>query len=214
MGFQTNVRVIFSLLIMEDDPELLEDLESLVPRRLPGTEVFTAKTIEEALRILEGGVKPTLGILDARVPASKGLDDKADPRVADRLHDLGIASICMTGYLYTEDVIEYLNRRKLSSPPLVVIAKSTDPAFVTQLFSEVRNYFTERASREISKSLIRVFEGGLDDGMARSGTAAIMSLQQEIIAYWFYLNEQTRTQVRRWFEIELDDHDQITRLGI
>ena len=72
-----------------------------------------------------------------------------DPRVADRLHDLGIASLCMTGYLYSEDVIEYLNRRKLTSPPLAIIEKSTDPSFVNQLFGEIKAYERSLGSRYV-----------------------------------------------------------------
>ena len=136
-----------------------------------------------------------------------------DPRVADRLHDLGIASLCMTGYLYSEDVIEYLNRRKLTSPPLAIIEKSTDPSFVNQLFGEIKAYFAKRASQDIRKAIQGVFDGG-GDGLVRSGTSAIMSLQQDIVAYWPYLDGETREYVRQWFAVELDDQGQITRLGL
>ncbi len=214
MNLGTSNRVLFSLFLLEDEPDLLEDLMWLVPRKLPGTEVRSAETIEQALRILDAGYKPTLGVLDARVPAKPGLQPKADPRVAGRLHDMGVASLCMTGHLESEDVIEYLNRWKLTSPPLAVIEKTLDPAYVNQLFSEIRAYFTKLASRDIRKAIVRVFEGGGDEGLVRSGTAAIMSLQQDIIAYWPYLDDAARQHVRQWFAVDLDDQGQLTRLEL
>jgi hypothetical protein len=207
-------RVLFSLFLLEDQPELLEDLVWLVPRKLPGTAVRSAETIEAAFRILDAGYKPTVAVLDARVPAKRGLQPKADPRIADRLHDMGVASLCMTGHVDSEDVIEYLNCRKLTSPPLAVIEKTLGPEYVDQLFGEIRTYFTKCASQNIRKAIVRVFEGGGDEGLARSGTAAIMSLQQDIIAYWPYLDDAARSQVRQWFAVELDGQDHITRLEL
>ena len=214
MSFGTVNRDLFSLMLMEDEPNLLEDLAWLVPRRLPGTEVRSATTVEDAMHILDTGYKPTLAVLDARVPLKKGLKDKADLAVADRLHDIGVASLCMTGYLDSEDVIEYLNRRKLTSPPLAVIKKSLGPEYVDQLFGEIRAYFTQRASQDIRKALVCVFEGGGDDGLMRFGTAAIMSLQQDIVDYWPYLDDPARQHVRQWFAVELDDQGHIARLGL
>jgi len=76
------------------------------------------------------------------------------------------------------------------------------------------NYLSELPiAGDIRKAIQGVFDGG-GDGLVRSGTSAIMSLQQDIVAYWPYLDEETREHVRQWFAVELDDQGQITRLGL
>lgn len=194
---------LFRLLLLEDDDDLREDLALVIPRRLPGTVVDAAGTVEEGLHLLETDRDFALGLLDIRVPFRRGLQPEADPRVAEGLKRRGVASLCFTGYRESPDVEHYLAKRKLTDPPIATISKQVTPEFLTLLMNEIRLWLVSTASARVSASFRRIFSS-TPDGL-RSGTAPLMSLQQEIIDYWAYLDETTRDEIKSRFVVDEQD---------
>ncbi|MFM9959679.1 MAG: hypothetical protein ACKV2Q_00435 [Planctomycetaceae bacterium] len=99
-------RELFRLFLAEDDDDLRGDLRWLIERRLPGTVVDAVACIEEGLEHLPNSGRPSLAVLDIRLPARPRMHPSADLRLAERLREFGVASLCITGHSGSEDVSE------------------------------------------------------------------------------------------------------------
>ena len=208
---------LFHLWVVEDNPGLNRDLKALLEIEVPGTVVSSALTITEAFSKLDDPQLPRLdlAILDLRLPEVPGAIKKIHPLLAKRVTDLGVPSILMSGYLGSEDVESFIRDRKLHDPPLKVISKR-DSNYFDELRDTIREYFVRKTSASVEGRLASVF--GNSRAMApseSSGTAELMSLQRQIVDYWDYLLEETRTRVRKWFSVsEIGDGNRSIRLRL
>lgn len=203
---------LFRILLVEDDRHLNEDLKALIERRLPGTAVDTAETIEDALEFLFRQIDYSLAILDIRLPVRRGMHPEADFELPSRLKIKGIASICITGFRDSADVEAYLERRRLLDPPLKVISKRLGE-FVDSILNEIRGWLQKQACLKVRNALVDVFEQTSRTAGMGSGTAELMSLQQTIGDYWPWLDAETRDQVRARFDVQ-EDSETITRMSL
>jgi len=194
---------LFCLLVVEDNPGLNRDLKALLEIEIPGTLVLSALTVREAFLNLDDPLlpKPDLAILDLRLPEVPGAVKKIHPVLAKRVTELGVPSILMSGYLGSEDVESFIRDRKLHDPPVKVISKR-DPDYFDQLQATIREFFIHKSSAAVEQQLSAVF--GHSRSLAQpgsTGTAEIMSLQRQILDYWDYLSEATRTLAGKWFTV-------------
>ena len=208
MGKQVIQSELFRVFLLEDEAPLRADLSAVLKDRLPGTRVIAVGTTEEALQILSQQSDFTLGILDIRIPLRRGMQPEADPQVADRLREMAVACLLITAFRESEDVQAYLRNRSLVDPPVAVIEKSlTSGGLIGELTRHVRGWFTRQASNRITDCINELFGPSAMSSGPRSGTAALIEAQQEIVAHWPYLDEAARDLVRRWFVVrELGDN--------
>ncbi len=69
-------------LVVDDHPLFLEALETALHVAFPGAQVETAGSIESARRILAGGVRPNLVLLDLKMPDTAGFEGVMSLRAA------------------------------------------------------------------------------------------------------------------------------------
>jgi DNA-binding NtrC family response regulator len=104
------------VLVVEDEPELLDEVASYLRRR--GETVETATSCKEARRILEDDSKPIdVLISDARMPDGNGIDliRAHTERVGDRC-----ICILMTGHLERSQITADLDELKIFYKPFAV----------------------------------------------------------------------------------------------
>lgn len=202
-------RVLLRVLLVEDQQTLRENLQILIERKLRGSEVIAVGTIEDAINLLTKQTDFAIGVLDIRLPMKRGLQPEADPSIAERLRELGIPSVCITGHRQSEDVENYIKSRSLVDPPVAVIEKRVTSDFTKQLLEELRGWFTKTASLRVNRLLERAFGNSAELSGVRSGTAALLSLQQDIRDYWHYLDGAVRSEIRKMFIAEEEDDGRI-----
>jgi|GEM_PF-1877576 CheY-like chemotaxis protein len=206
-------RILFRILLVEDKLELRETLQILIESTFPASAVYEVGTVQDALGALKTGPGFALGILDIKVPARAGLQPEADPRIAERLRELGVPSVCITGFRESEDVRQYLQDRSLVDPPVAVIPKRVTDDWVDQLLDELRCWFVRKASRHVTSALDSSLGPNSGTTGTRSGTASLLSLQQEILEHWPYLDVEVRKHVRRMF-LTTEEEDRLLSLEL
>jgi CheY-like chemotaxis protein len=201
MSVQSTVPELFRILILENERPLRESLTKKIGEELPGAVIVQAGTIDEALDVIDRGPVPTLGILDIRVPMREGYNDEANPQVADRLRELGVPCIFMTGYKNTDDVQDFLRKHSLVDPNIVVIEKIIKAGHLKEgIVRHARSLFERLASNNVQGAVKRVFGNGLDS--QQSTTAGWIRTERLIREYWRYLDRVTRELVRKWVVVD------------
>jgi len=197
-------RQLFRIFYLEDDLGLSDDLRATIPALLPGTVVDWAGMIVDALDLLRRGHEYTLGLLDVRVPFQANKQPEAHPEVANALRQRGVALLIYSGYLQTADVQEYLNQ-KLTDPPLAVIAKHVGSGLIDEIVETIREWFVRVASERIDRAFRQLFDHPWESGFSFRGTGAVLSLQQDIIDYWPYLNSDVRNLITSRFHVQTEN---------
>ncbi len=199
-------RELFRILYLEDDLGLSDDLRATIPHLLPGTAVHWAGTIVDGLELLAQETEYTLGLLDVRVPFRANKQPEAHPDVANALRERGVALLIYTGYLQTPDVQQYLSQR-LTDPPLAVIAKKVGNGLTDEIVKTIREWFVQVASQRIGLAFSQLFERPWESGFSFRGTGAVLSLQQDIIDYWAYLDSDARDLIATRFHVQIADRN-------
>ncbi len=209
MKSEPNKTGLFKVFLLEDELALRVSLRDIIEDKLPGAVVVDAGSIEDGLKILDDVSDFVVGIVDVRVPAKPRMQPEAHPGVADRLRELQVPAIFITGYRRSDDVIEYLHNRSLIDAPAVVVEKSLKPKKMTsELTRHIRLLFEKDASGKVESCVNMLFGSSAYATGPRSGTAALITTQRTIVAYWPYLNEQSKQLVRQWFVV-LEDGDAV-----
>lgn len=199
-------RNLFQVFFLEDDPELGDDLRILLSASLPGVAVVWARTIDDGLRLLTPNADFDLGLLDVKVPYRTHEQPETHPEVVNALRHRAVPILIYTGFVSSDDVREYLSRN-LSDPPLAVIPKNVGEGNFDQIVTTIRNWFIDKASERIRRSLETIFETNVESGFSYRGTGALLSLQQDIVDYWQYLNGEARALVARRFRVQIHDNE-------
>ncbi len=199
---------LFRVLIMEDEVPLRKSLAAILRSGLPGIEILQAGTIHEGLEQIEQNPKLTLGILDIRVPKDVFFNEEANPEVADRLRELNVPCIFMTGYKESDDVTSYLQQRSIADPNVVVIEKLIKAGHLSsEIIRHARPLFEKIACERVNKVIEEVFSNGVQGN--RSTTAGWINAQKCIAAYWAYLNDATKENVRKWVNLKETENGEI-----
>lgn len=188
---------------MEDARVLRSDIASRFAQEFPWTEIEEAETIEEALKHLVPESGFDVAVSDIRVPWKTGNSPGTHHDVAERLCELGVTTIFITGWRESEDVIDFLRKRTILDPTAIVIEK--EGLFLTELCRQIRELFLHIASERVL-TLTKQFFGEVAGGPV-SGTAPMMQLSGTVNAYWRYLDQPARTHLAERFSIiERDGH--------
>lgn len=197
---------LFHVFLVEDEEGLNKDLKSLIEIEIPRCAVTSALCISQAFEKLNRPELPAidLALLDLRLPETPGATKIIHPRLSNKMKDLGVPSVLMTGYVGSEDVDAFIKDRKLHDPPLKVISKRQMDVFVDLVLDTIREFLVRKSSSAVLKRFGEVFGAAGRSSGYRSSTAELMSLQRQIIDYWQYLSPEVRDEVRRRFSVTED----------
>ncbi|MCA9061516.1 MAG: response regulator [Planctomycetaceae bacterium] len=200
---------LFRVFLLEDDPNLNKDLKWLIERKFPGVSVTEAKCVQDALTLLSSGDRPDVALQDIRVPLLMGGHPETQTAVADRLNELHVPSIFMTGYRSSEDVEEFIRRQRLVDSKATIISKRQMDSLVDRIFSELNDWFGKIASERVTSQLERLFLSSHTAVRSHTGTAELLTLQEDIRRYWNHLTDEARNRVSQFFCVD-EDGSQLT----
>jgi len=163
-----------------------------------------------------------LGLLDFRLPPSKGMQDEVDTSVCSQLRGLKVPIIHFSAW--TDDPVikkhmqEIHPKDTLVDARVVLVKKTATTEWIEKIVELINPYYESIVSNRVSVSLRRVLgdTGGEDvsgSAVSRiamepvgSGTYAMINLKKDIVDFWTFLSKDVKTQVRNAFEVvDLDD---------
>jgi len=120
-------------LILADDHVLVRDaLKAYIERAIPGAEVLTGSSLDEALALIDGSTDPQLCVLDYRMPGMDGLEGLA--RMRARYPDLPVA--IMSGLAGHDEIHEAIARGAAGFLPKTLTVKALVGAIQLMLSGE------------------------------------------------------------------------------
>ncbi len=200
-----NAIELFRVLLVEDDPVLNWGLAQHIQRAFDGVTVLRAETVADALDLIAGSVPKRLDVAlqDIRVPRRSGEAPAATPDVTNRLKELGVRSLFMTSYESSDDVKLFIQNLRLTDPQIAIILKNDVSALKDNVLNQLRDLFTDLASRRINERLTNLFHTSDQLTTHHTGTASLLTLTREIAQYWHYFDETTKERLHARFDIRL-----------
>lgn len=214
--------VALRVLLVEDDPDVVEDIQQILESKLRRSRVVTAMSVNEANSVIRrAGIEKApfhLGLLDFRLPPSKGMQDEVDTSVCSQLRGLKVPIIHFSAW--TDDPVikkhmqEIHPKDTLVDARVVLVKKTATAEWIERIVELINPYYESIVSNRVSVSLRRVLGdavGGEDvSGSAvpriamepvGSGTYAMINLRKDIVDFWTFLSKDVKTQVRNAFEV-------------
>ena len=206
----------FRILVVEDQPETLEQTMSLLTEAIPGSKIDKAQSVQEAIRMineaLECGESYDLVILDFKLPAEPGGHDSIDESVCKYVGEIMPSTVIghMSSWLEDPKIVLHLSRDH-EGRPLGFILNKRESSWGIQLIAKSKQALhgarIERRIAELFSSQSTPQPDGPSARLAaprRSGSATnrLMELTLDIAEAWKELSPHTRKTVRKYFVVE------------
>lgn len=204
---------MFSILIVEDVDNTLEELSVLLKETFPGSLIETATNVKDGSGKIGLAVDNNkafdVAILDFKLPASRGenpeIDESLCKEIKDKIPETLVIHI--TAYLKDEKVTKHVAEFHAgkNAPRVELVEKTV--YWPEKLLAEMRSYLY---SSHVNSKLTSLFDGKpfSQDAKARklegtrgSRTHELAALSREIRAYWDDLDVATKSRVRRFFTV-------------
>jgi AraC-like DNA-binding protein/anti-sigma regulatory factor (Ser/Thr protein kinase) len=190
------------VLVVDDEPGILEMHTRLVKKQLPGCEVFAARNGREALSVMQR-VTPSLVLLDLMMPELGGFGVIEAMRDDPALREIPV--VVLTGQALTEEDLKRLNRGVVNILSKGVYRESETLERLEAALDNSRHLGSE-IQRAIRKALVYIHQH-YSDALDRSAVAQYVGLserhltrcfQQEMGLSWHaYLNRYRMQQTKK-----------------
>jgi DNA-binding NarL/FixJ family response regulator len=202
---------MFRILLVEDQPNTLEELRSLLLEVFPNSLVATAETVAAGLQIINAAAPLPfeVAILDFKLPAHSGENPEVDQSLCLALQETMPETLVIHITAFHEDplVLSHIAHYHASPkmPPGELLHK-TD-GYSDKLVKQLRAYlYGGQINRQMDELFGKHASAGLgaqrQNNLGRTHlTHALAALCRAITTYWPYLDDATRTRVDHYFHV-------------
>lgn len=160
------------ILIVEDQPDTLQQLEQLIREAFPGSQVDVAKTVDEAQKLFDRSLRPLapydVAILDLKLPMSMGENPEFDFSIGEAFRDSSPETILVQVTAYDKELSDKRYREhkeRLCELGRLYLAKKA--GWSRKLIEEIRASLHERFIRH---ELRELFDADRTSGASGRGT--------------------------------------------
>lgn len=195
-----------NVLLLDDEPLELEQLEYLIGKQFPNWQIYAAESLKKALALLEE-VRFQLAFIDIKLRGSSGLDLARDIRKKKESMDIVIVSAYQDFHYAKESihlgVMEYLVKPVLEDELKKLLVRYTEnhPEFFakTDLIQKVLNHIHEHFPEKLNLSdLAQEFHINASYLSRRFSEEVGMSFSDYLIQYRIQMAKHFMLAKRDW----------------
>jgi CheY-like chemotaxis protein len=209
--------MMFRILIVEDEPKLLEELRESFRGYFPDSKIELAGAVDDALQLVKAAFSSgwfyDVAVLDLRLPRQEGGHAELDETICREIRDTrrDTLVIHISAYGEEQDVLRHLeNYHDDSGDPQSRLLKKGDPEFWDKLEKKAKEYLYGGLIEQQMDKLFpypRSASAGSRLG-ARSKlsdqgslTLELNNLARDIATYWDHLDEKLRCRIQERFNV-------------